>query len=238
MLIKKIGSRAEYLKELKTILRSDNYFTLMEMDLSRGFISYDTEFTGFEGALEKRVLSYRLINDVRTLVEFDYNIFVIDFVSLAIWVKKGGKAIVHRTVVESVFSDFLKPRAARKSLTRGMVKADLKTSVRRPSRRLRERLRRDSGYRCVLCGSEADLSIHHLLPFRHGGITELDNLILFCEKCHDIIEKEGPLKTLTGDLLESVQEKPFGIFLWTMWPEDLLLKLKEKDESDGANPYR
>lgn len=238
MLTKKIGSRAEYLKELKTILRSDNYFALMEMDLSRGLMSYDTEFAGFEGALEKRVLSYRLINDVRTLVEIGYNIFVIDLVSLAIWVKKGGKAIVHRTVVESVFTDFLKPRPVRKSLARGMVKADFKTPVRRPSRLLRERLRRCSGYRCILCGSEENLSIHHLLPFRHGGITELDNLILLCERCHNIIEKEGPLKTLTEDILESVQEKPFGIYLWTMWPEDLLVKLKQKTESEGANPYR
>lgn len=57
----------------------------------------------------------------------------------------------------------------------------------------REALRRDS-YRCQKCGWSHDdwnrsdprfLEIHHVVHHVHGGENELDNLVTYCNVCHD-----------------------------------------------------
>lgn len=44
-------------------------------------------------------------------------------------------------------------------------------------------LERD-GYRCVRCGSNDSLDVHHKVARRHGGAGDLDNLETLCAKCH------------------------------------------------------
>lgn len=229
MLKAKINSREEYLDELERLLMQDNYFSLMEIDSKRGSIRYNSEWVGFKGFLEERVLSYYKIDDIHSLVDIGYNIFVIDLVTLSIWAKREGKAIVHRTVVEQVFKDFLEPKAVRKSLVHGMVSESIETPKRKPSRGLRKKIKKNFKNRCVLCGNYIDLSLHHILPFRHGGLTEEDNFILICKKCHKTIEFKKPFEYLPKAILDTLEKKQFAIYLWSMWSEDSLKKLRENE---------
>lgn len=50
------------------------------------------------------------------------------------------------------------------------------------SRRLKE---------CFICGidNETVLQEHHLIPPRHGGAENLDNVYLLCANCHQAVEK-------------------------------------------------
>ncbi len=58
----------------------------------------------------------------------------------------------------------------------------------RPSRRLREQVRRRAGSRCEYCrlsqvGQEATFHIDHVIPRAAGGPTTFDNLALACVSC-------------------------------------------------------
>ena len=40
------------------------------------------------------------------------------------------------------------------------------------------------GYRCMSCGSQEGLHVHHARPRRKGGANQMDNLQTLCESCH------------------------------------------------------
>lgn len=44
-------------------------------------------------------------------------------------------------------------------------------------------LKRDQ-HRCRLCGSEKNLTVHHMIPVAAGGTSEEWNLITLCHACH------------------------------------------------------
>lgn len=48
----------------------------------------------------------------------------------------------------------------------------------------RNAIERD-GFQCVECGSDADLSVHHVVPFADGGTNDLANLATLCRPCHE-----------------------------------------------------
>ncbi len=39
-------------------------------------------------------------------------------------------------------------------------------------------------YRCVKCGSNKNLEIHHIIPHAKGGSSRLENLQLLCRDCN------------------------------------------------------
>ena len=41
---------------------------------------------------------------------------------------------------------------------------------------------------CFICKTTYRLTAHHIKPRRHGGRTNIKNLIALCHKCHDEIE--------------------------------------------------
>lgn len=54
--------------------------------------------------------------------------------------------------------------------------------------RARERvLNRDGG--CVVCGTDRDLTVHHLTPAAQGGGNDLENLVVVCREHHDAIHR-------------------------------------------------
>lgn len=48
-------------------------------------------------------------------------------------------------------------------------------------------LKRD-GFRCRHCSTRENLTVHHIVPKRHGGPTTVENLLTLCRSCHDIVE--------------------------------------------------
>lgn len=50
-------------------------------------------------------------------------------------------------------------------------------------------------YRCVKCGTENWLEVHHIFPLYKGGINNEGNLITLCSKCHHFAP-EHPLRLI------------------------------------------
>jgi transcription elongation factor Elf1 len=48
-------------------------------------------------------------------------------------------------------------------------------------------LERD-GYKCIICGKDSMLHIHHIIPWRQGGDYKMDNLVTLCSGCHGSVE--------------------------------------------------
>lgn len=73
------------------------------------------------------------------------------------------------------------------------------------------------GCRCVVCGAQEGLSVHHLTPRALGGTHAAENLVTICERCHMRIE-HGAL------VLVRVVARPLLVLLRRLrplrWPED------------------
>jgi hypothetical protein len=52
-------------------------------------------------------------------------------------------------------------------------------------------VRKRDGNRCVRCGSERKLSVHHIVKPQHGGDDSLDNLVTLCSRCHGLQHRKG-----------------------------------------------
>jgi hypothetical protein len=50
---------------------------------------------------------------------------------------------------------------------------------------------RDDG-RCVYCGCGVDLVVDHVLPFKRGGLSTLDNLVAACRSCNSSKRNQTP----------------------------------------------
>jgi 5-methylcytosine-specific restriction endonuclease McrA len=58
------------------------------------------------------------------------------------------------------------------------------------------------GRRCIKCGSQYSLTLHHVVPKRENGSNGVENLQLLCKDCHsgihDISRKEITIAGITG----------------------------------------
>ncbi len=45
------------------------------------------------------------------------------------------------------------------------------------------------GKKCYVCGSEKNLTIHHIKPKSRGGSNDINNFIPLCRSCHDDFHK-------------------------------------------------
>ena len=58
-------------------------------------------------------------------------------------------------------------------------------------RKLSKKVLENYNYQCVVCGSNKNLHVHHLIPFRTGGQDIEENLTVVCAFCHPRIENKG-----------------------------------------------
>jgi 5-methylcytosine-specific restriction endonuclease McrA len=42
-----------------------------------------------------------------------------------------------------------------------------------------------------MCDDKDNLTIHHLIPVDDGGESNIENLIVLCYTCHDVVESEN-----------------------------------------------
>lgn len=78
---------------------------------------------------------------------------------------------------------------------------DLGRAARQPDRGLRGLLEHIDGKRCRFpgCTHRRNLHAHHVRWWRHGGRTDLNNLILLCARHHTLIHERGYLLRLHPD---------------------------------------
>ena len=86
---------------------------------------------------------------------------------------------------------FDKPKYAKYCSRSCCLKAYWKRSAKRRvkggynlKKRYRELLIELLGNSCVLCASQQELQIDHIIPVSNGGTNEAKNVQLVCKKCH------------------------------------------------------
>lgn len=70
---------------------------------------------------------------------------------------------------------------------------------------LGKKVKNRDGEKCVKCGSEENLEIHHIKPVSVGGGTEKENLALICHKCH-LSAHKGSYNENTSLAYDSVED--------------------------------
>jgi hypothetical protein len=138
-----------------------------------------------------------------------------DDVSLSVYLRIGGNALVGKAVAEARLSDVVSPWEC---VHDGAVEAggfgfiatehlpDSAIQRRAPDRKLRMKVLKRDGYRCVVCGRrpadhvDLELHVHHLIPWRMHGPTAEDNLVTLCGTCHKGLDPdfEPTLRELAG----------------------------------------
>jgi hypothetical protein len=122
-----------------------------------------------------------------------------DDVSLSIYLRIGGNALVEKSVAETRLPFAIAPEEC---VHDGAVAAggfgfvvtshlpDSAVQRRAPDRKLRVTVLKRDGFRCVVCGRrpaehvDLELHVHHLIPWRLHGPTAEENLITLCGTCH------------------------------------------------------
>jgi len=49
-------------------------------------------------------------------------------------------------------------------------------------------------FKCKICGSTKELTVHHKLPVHRGGKGTLDNCVCWCKSCHRLFHKKWGLR--------------------------------------------
>jgi 5-methylcytosine-specific restriction endonuclease McrA len=63
-------------------------------------------------------------------------------------------------------------------------------------RKIREEILKRDNYKCVQCGSDEMINVHHIEEKSKGGNNSKDNLETLCYKCHMEKHKEEPVYNL------------------------------------------
>lgn len=59
-----------------------------------------------------------------------------------------------------------------------------KRKINRPSSHKKEKIFQRDNFKCVECGSDKALELHHIIPLSEGGLNDDNNLQILCKKCH------------------------------------------------------
>ena len=122
-----------------------------------------------------------------------------DDTSLSVYARLGGNALVEKSVAEARLAWVIAPQecvhdgdtaAGGAGFTVTSHLPDSAAQRRAPERKLRMRVLKRDGYRCVACGRrpgdhvDLELHVHHVIPWRMHGPTAEENLVTLCGTCH------------------------------------------------------
>lgn len=138
-----------------------------------------------------------------------------DDVSLSIYLRIGGHALTEKAITELRLPSVVAPWECVHDggvevggggfITTGHL-PDSAVQRRAPDRKLRMRVLKRDGYRCVVCGrrpgdyTDLELHVHHVIPWRMHGPTAEENLVTLCGACHKGLDPdyEPSLRELAG----------------------------------------
>lgn len=138
-------------------------------------------------------------------------LLVNDEKDLSIWLSFGGHGVVLESIGLEHFPDLVGARVSAQDSgglgfrhIDGLAAGKLQHA---PSKKLRMEVLNRDGRRCLICGRSAafyvdvELHVRHAVPWGHGGLTEIENLITLCKTCHDGLDPHYDLP-LAGLLRE------------------------------------
>lgn len=138
------------------------------------------------------------MTDMWTAIGQDW-VSVHDDISLSIYLRLGGNVLLEKALAEARLSWVIAPMECVHDgaievggfgfVTTGHL-PDSAIQRRAPDRKLRMKVLKRDGYRCVVCGrrptdhSDLELHVHHVIPWRMHGPTAEENLVTLCGTCH------------------------------------------------------
>src|ERR1700690_3518462 len=172
-------------------LRDDTWL-LVHLTYDRpGFTAYapDTVFAGFSDHHELRGPRWRPLSNARGFADIGDRWIAAGPLTMSLlsrFLLLGNRPrgiIMHRDAVERWAPELATAHPVLNSVE-GFVgprsPGYASRAARRPSRGIRQQLRRS----CHYCDSTHDLTLHHLIRREMGGATEPENLLCVCRSCH------------------------------------------------------
>ncbi len=188
----------------QAFLKGEKYYHVILKPLSNGGVGWQwqskyvghTKKTSNLPAREKRriceVHPENMRTALRSLGEPPMTINSIsDFLTFSFM---GGHGIIRKTLFEQCIPEYCDAKTSVISYTdAGYMDVDSKprdvVRHRKAQGETREAVLVRDKYQCKLCGkalpdASQDRQVHHIDPWNHGGLTEVNNLITLCTSCH------------------------------------------------------
>ena len=89
------------------------------------------------------------------------------------------------------------------------------------SQKIKKTALKNANNRCERCWTTKDLQVHHILPKKLGGKSNIENSIVLCHYCHMIVPQDGFLF--------------YNYFLRFSSSKEMILYFNEKDENDALD---
>lgn len=112
-------------------------------------------------------------------------------IEVALLLREGGNALVEVETAREMLPTFLTPQVWGEGADDRVVQPRRnERNQKAPTKKLRAAVLKRDHYRCRMCGQRpADdvnvtLDVHHIIPWKDGGLTERANLITVCLTCH------------------------------------------------------
>lgn len=191
--------RVHQLRTQKPIEGADYYAISLFID-ENGKVRKDwqTIWCGFTETKPRREIRKARIVDPAKIKKLFKNIsepamIVNNSADLTFFASFGGHGIIEAKLVAKFFPEILEPREMFKDSSGLGYISNIAQSKKQhaPSKKLRMKVLKRDGRRCVICGRspfhyvDVELHVHHVIPWGQGGITEEENLITLCKACHD-----------------------------------------------------
>ncbi|GAB7141649.1 hypothetical protein LRC484719_02340 [Mycobacterium riyadhense] len=211
-----------WLRDLKTARPGKKYFALTLGANRRGrpFWGSQTHFVGWSERNPRWEIREASLVDADRMMwlwkQINQSWLVVhDDPALAVFVRRGGHALVEKELAEDRLPNVICPCEC---MHDGAVEvggfgflgtrhfADDAIERRAPNRTLRMQVLKRDKYRCVICGRRAtdhvdvELHVHHLIPWRMDGPTAEENLVTLCGTCHKglVPDYQPMLRELAG----------------------------------------
>lgn len=178
----------------------DNFFNRVYLRIQK---NTDALWNGIVSSLEK-VEEFIAKNQFNKAVIFSYELFSTEFLQLyknRVYMPLYTGGIVNYAVMEEIIKFFSSEKVER--IRNNQFK------------RFRDSVLQRDGYKCVLCGNNKNLTIHHLKEVSKFPELQLDinNAVTLCEKCHKKIH--------SYENKENKEEKLFNIKPFYIKPDDI-----------------
>lgn len=122
------------------------------------------------------------------------SIFVLSDEDVLTFLAAGGNGLVEKGLAEIYFPKVREPFIAYPFGRAGFVDENVLEPGalnRAPTAKKRMKILNRDNRRCKICGRRPDdyvdleLNVHHIRPWKEGGVTDSSNLITLCDTCHD-----------------------------------------------------
>lgn len=107
------------------------------------------------------------------------------------WLRAKGWAIAKKKYVHESMHQWLKSKECINSAISLFTDIDLvapSTLKRSYSGKKKDEIIERDGNNCIICRSESELTMQHVIPFSKGGETTSRNLVTLCKSCNQELE--------------------------------------------------